>query len=325
MKDKKELMIVDAIRKETNKGNLDNISRTEFYQKYYSRNPEVKWAYLASYVSRNAGWAMTDLKSKPYQILLDERMENQLFLTYERANWLIFNDAYPQLLMYEWSKREGKPYFHLLPKFGVSNWISEKWHEFWQKKDEEKLLIALIVNEQHLIQEPVLNQTYYWKNVFRSSTFKWQDRLHFSTVLFPTKEGHLFGSSVSKFTKVCKRIELGKRLAWLLFHSDEKEALYDFHATTVHTGSRRDYQQFLKRKYPKTPLLRASYSVIHHHIKDERDWSLTVRKNPDRYLTPLKKTNSVPLNIWYEKKLHQMEIAVMVDTLYLKVKEKIRR
>ncbi|MBM7094605.1 MULTISPECIES: DUF2515 family protein [Alteribacter] len=316
MLEQSDQKIIRMIEKETEKGNLDNISRTEFYQKYYIRNPEIKWAYLASFVSRNAGWAMTDLKSRPFAVLLDEKLRNDLFMTYERANWLIFSDAFPQLLIYQWSKRQGKPYFHLLPKFGVSNWISEKWLEFWQKKDEERLMIALIVNEQHLIQRPVLDQTFYKKQVFNSAAFKWQDRLHFSTVLFPDKKGRLTGSSVSDFTKTDKRIELGKKLAWILFHSDQKEEMADFHQSIPHTGSRKDYQRFLKRRYPKTPMVRSSYPVITHHRDFKFDWSIHLLKNPDRYLKQLKPVKRFNLTEWYEEKLHQMEVAVRIEEFY---------
>ncbi|UTW69707.1 DUF2515 family protein [Anaerobacillus sp. HL2] len=49
--------------------------------------------------------------------LLPKKYPEVLFLTYERANWLIFSDAYPQLLLYEKSKQLQKPCFHLLKFF----------------------------------------------------------------------------------------------------------------------------------------------------------------------------------------------------------------
>ncbi|GAA3327359.1 hypothetical protein GCM10020331_066980 [Ectobacillus funiculus] len=46
--------------------NRDNISRTHAYKEYYLRNCEIRWSFLASMVSRNAGWNMTDLEGKYY-------------------------------------------------------------------------------------------------------------------------------------------------------------------------------------------------------------------------------------------------------------------
>lgn len=40
----------------------DNISRTVFYDQFYLKHKEIVWGYLASFVSRNAGWNMTDLE-----------------------------------------------------------------------------------------------------------------------------------------------------------------------------------------------------------------------------------------------------------------------
>lgn len=76
-------------------------------------------------VSRNAGYCMTDLKGVWFQKLLDEKTRKALFLTYEDANWLIFSDAYPQLMIYEWSKTAGKPLFHLLDAFYVSAFMKK--------------------------------------------------------------------------------------------------------------------------------------------------------------------------------------------------------
>ncbi|UOK59911.1 DUF2515 domain-containing protein [Bacillus sp. OVS6] len=61
-------------------------------------------------------------------------MIKALFLTYEDANWLIFSDAYPQLMLYEISKQKGHPLFHLLDEFHVSPFMKREWQIFWRKK-----------------------------------------------------------------------------------------------------------------------------------------------------------------------------------------------
>lgn len=99
--------LLSRIERQTKSKNADNISRTNAYKAFYDRHPEIKWSLLASFVSRNAGWSMTDLKGSLFQLGLRERQQKWFFLAYERANWLIFSDAYPQLLLYHWSKKSG--------------------------------------------------------------------------------------------------------------------------------------------------------------------------------------------------------------------------
>lgn len=103
--------IVHNILSETNSQNRDNISRTVSYASFYKRNPEIRWAMLASLVSRNAGYSMCDLKGDWLPRMLSADTRKHLFLTYERANWLIFQDAFPQLLLYEYSKQQRIPFF----------------------------------------------------------------------------------------------------------------------------------------------------------------------------------------------------------------------
>jgi len=45
-----EQALLTAIKKTTDKLNIDNISRTQAYATFYHRYPEVKWAFLASMV-----------------------------------------------------------------------------------------------------------------------------------------------------------------------------------------------------------------------------------------------------------------------------------
>ncbi len=55
--------LLSRIERQTKAKNADNISRTNAYKSFYDRHPEIKWSLLASFVSRNAGWSMTDLKA----------------------------------------------------------------------------------------------------------------------------------------------------------------------------------------------------------------------------------------------------------------------
>ncbi|MFP3359920.1 DUF2515 family protein, partial [Planococcus sp. SIMBA_143] len=98
-----------------------------------------------------------------------------------RANWTIFDDAAPQLMLYEVSKRRNIPFFDLGQKLEISNFILREWEKFFQTGDEERLMTALIINEQHVIEAPVMEHHTYAKEVFHSFFFTIQDWFHFST------------------------------------------------------------------------------------------------------------------------------------------------
>ncbi|GMA51516.1 hypothetical protein GCM10025857_28730 [Alicyclobacillus contaminans] len=137
------------MERQTRQQNRNNLTRTAAYLDVYRRNPELHWAFLAHMVSRNGGWNMTDLRGEWFQRLTDDRLVDAFFRFLEQANWLIFSDAYPQLLMYEWSKREGRDLSGYLGRFGVSRFMRVVWRWFWQHRNASVLTRALIVNEQN--------------------------------------------------------------------------------------------------------------------------------------------------------------------------------
>ncbi|MFI8705502.1 DUF2515 domain-containing protein [Bacillus sp. NPDC077411] len=311
-----EKELISHIQQQTILANADNISRTKAYQRYYECNKEIRWSFLASMVSRNAGWNMTDLEGKYYPKVLSKEIRKQLFLTYERANWLIFLDAYPQLLLYEYSKRMKKSLFHLLQMFSVSVFMEGEWSRFWHQKNEERLMTALIINEQCIIQKPIIEHPFYQKHIFQTLMFKFQELFHFSAVIFPTITGELYGFSVHQFETLTKRIELGKRLSWLLFHPTYKEFFYTFSSQTVHTGSRFDYEQyFILSKEQNTPQLRDVFSVVFHHRKAEKDWFQTGVDVEKLFLFEEPK-EEVEMTEWFLHKQKQLHFFASLNSLF---------
>ena len=298
-----DLVLFKEINKETNAKNLDNISRTDAYFEFFLQHPEIKWAFLASMVSRNAGWNMCDLEGKWFPGLIGKKLRWQLFLTYERANWLIFSDAFPQLMLYHYSTKINRPMFHLLQYFHVSSFMEEEWLRFWTKKDKKRLMIALIINEQNVIQKPVINHPVYNRLIFHSLFFSIQDYLHFSSVLFPTCRGKLYGASVNGFRRVDKRIDLGKRLADILFAPELFPLFYEFSIHTPHTGSRYDYEQYLIQQTGiDTPRLRDTFPIIQHHVHEFIDWYSAGNLN-EKWLTPeVQHRHPILITDWYLKK-----------------------
>ncbi|WLR43329.1 DUF2515 family protein [Bacillus carboniphilus] len=114
----KKLLI--NIKKKTLQKNKDNLSRTSAYFDFYNNHKEIHWSFLAHLVSRNGGYAMCDLKTKWIENILTNRQQEHFFSFLEAANSWIFQDAYPQLLLYEESKRIKRPLFFLLNQLSCS-------------------------------------------------------------------------------------------------------------------------------------------------------------------------------------------------------------
>ncbi|HEY4602483.1 MAG TPA: DUF2515 family protein [Cerasibacillus sp.] len=263
---------IHYITKQTEEHNFDNISRTKAYFDYYCQNPEVEWTFLASIVSRNAGWNMTDLKLLMFQQLLGKKTCHDLFMTYEEANARIFSDAYPQLLIYALSKNENRPLFHLLHHFNVSQFMQKEWTHFWRSKQKTRLVIALIINEQHVIETPIIQK----HTVFHELPYRIQNIFKLNAVLLPTITGKIYGSYTHGFTKINCRIKLGKTIYSLLFHPRIYPLIYYFSKNIPHTGSRHDYEQFLSTNLPSAPPLRKLYSHIPYLEEGKEDWSLNI-------------------------------------------------
>lgn len=304
-----ERQLIQHILQTTRKGNIDNISRTNCYESFYFRYQEIKWAFLAGLVSRNAGWNMCDLEGKSYSSLLTKQYRSYLFLTYERDNWLIFQDAYPQLLLYHYSTKIGRPLFHLLPYFHVSAFMQQEWFRFWQTGNENRLLYSLIINEQNLIQEPIISKLFYQKKVFQTVPFYLQELFHFNAVIFPTCYGEIFGATVKKFVKLDQRIELGKKLAWILFEMGRLQTFIDFAIHTPHTGSRYDYEKFWLKKR-NTPMLRLTYPIVKQEPLTGISWDKKQRVKKRWFLPPIIKEEEVNMTYWLRKKHIEIELLV---------------
>lgn len=240
-----EKVLLQSIQQQTEELNVNNITRTKAYLDFYNLQPEVKWSLLAHMVSRNAGWNMTDLKGEFLSVILSDTEQINFFRMLERGNWLIFQDAYPQLLLYKESLRLNRPLFHLLPHMGVSIFMETVWSYFWKTRNSDLLSVALIINEQNYIEKRVIQNSDYEQTVLDSLEFKLQEILSMNQILFPFKHDlkiRLLGQTVWHFEELVERIRLGKRLYNLLFA--ERAPLKEVHQWAIknpHTGSRKDF------------------------------------------------------------------------------------
>lgn len=261
-----ELALIEHIQGETARSNRNNVTRTEAYRTVYFRTPELHWALLAHLVSRNGGWNMTDLQGEWLPWLLRPEQREAVFQFLEQANGYIFQDAYPQLLLYERSVREGRSLFHLLPAFGVSRFMTPVWKQFWRERDPVPLTIALIVNEQHYIEKRIVQKPYFREKVLHTLFFGLQSLLQLNGVIFPYGNGQekvrgedsgvlrLSGLILERFEHLEERIEFGKRLYAMLFGIPRVFAgAKGFAGAVKHTGSRADYAPHLFARVRKQP------------------------------------------------------------------------
>ncbi|WLD91685.1 DUF2515 family protein [Alkalihalobacillus sp. AL-G] len=241
-----EQRLVDTINNKTNTLNLNNVTRTQSYIEFYLDHPEIQWALLGHLVSRNGGWNMTDLKGEYLSKLLSEKEQDDFFMFLERGNWLIFQDVYPQFLLYEESLKSNRPLFHLLPYLQVSAFMEPVWNYFWCFGDRYTLAIALVINEQSYLEQRVMKNKQFKSNVIESIEFSLQDLLSLNHILFPVfamfAKTRLVGQSLHYFTSLHERILLGKRLYSVLFDDEERlRNILNWAKRNPHTGSRKDY------------------------------------------------------------------------------------
>lgn len=234
--------IIERIRRETDAANRTNVTRTAAYWDFYARTPELHWAFLAHMVSRNGGWTMTDLQGEHLSRLIGPIRRRNLFRMLERSNALIFHDAYPQLRLYEESKRLGRPLFHLLPAFGVSRFMQPVWERFWDQRQPVELTVCLIINEQQVIEQNVIRDEQIQARVLKSLPNRLQALLHLNHILIPYGDGRLAGVIVERFASLPARIETGKQLYGMLFGIPAvHQGALRFACARPHTGSRSDY------------------------------------------------------------------------------------
>ncbi|MED4959018.1 DUF2515 family protein, partial [Paenibacillus macerans] len=183
-----DLALAEEIAAETSRAGVSNITRTAAYLACYEAYPELHWAFLAHMVSRNAGWNMTDLSGSRMADIIDAEEIRLNYRFLERNNALIFQDAYPQLLLYMKSRERGASHFHLLPYFHVSRFMRPFWERFWIDRGSALLTVGLIINEQNYIEKRVVRHPYFQKYVTGKTKFHLFSLAGLNQVVFPLLE-----------------------------------------------------------------------------------------------------------------------------------------
>lgn len=279
-----ERILIRRIYKETEQHNVNNLTRTEAYLRFFSKHKEIHWAFLAHMVSRNGGYSMTDLKSSLIGHFFDNKKSKIMFDFLERANALIFNDAYPQLLLYEKSKNENTTYFHLLPAFHISKFMIPIWNYFLSSSNSSLLTLALITNEQNYVEKHLMSSQTTKNNIFHTLPYVLQEKMGLTHVIFPYKRYpflryyKLSGIEVHEFSSVSERIQIGKQLYSILFSKQQYDSIYSFANYFSHSGSRSDYWPHLYTKDNHhvhkiySPSLPHAWNDVSHSFPTNQDW-----------------------------------------------------
>ena len=239
---------IHLIKEQTRQHNQNNVTRTQAYFQFYLQHPEIHWAFLGHMVSRNVGWNMTDLKGDLLTKLLPERDQKDFFSFLERGSWLIFQDVFPQFLIYDLSVKRSQEMFHLLPYFHTSTFMETMWCYFWRSGDQSALAIAMVINEQSYLEKRLIQNHHYKKIVTGTISFKMYDFLNLNNTIFPYVAGDkmekasLTGAALRYFTSLHERILFGKKLYSLLFQQEKiLSEVLKWSYEHPHTGSRKDY------------------------------------------------------------------------------------
>ncbi len=329
--------LVDRIRAETKRHNKNNVTRTTAYLTFYNKYPEIRWSFLAHMVSRNAGYFMSDLKGEFLPHILEGKFIDKLYDMLEKGNSMIFEDAYPQLLLYEESKKRGISLFHLSHHFNISPFIEGVWEVHLRREDQSSLLpVAQIINEQSHI-EKALVQTEEYKQLLDSITYRLQEWLKLSQILFPTWPlKYSLGRNMTHFKNLDERIQIGQNLYTTLFQHRYVTKIHNFANTFPHTGSRSDYDHHSFTAFYTSPEKFAKEKLSFFKMKKNRKiyspllldvWKLTFNgpyqssewfEDEEYVLKKMKLIYKYSPSIWitYWSALHKIETVFLFSQYY---------
>ncbi len=224
--------------------NRDNVARTESYLELYAlaraHGVELPWVLMAHLVSRNAGYLMTDLApgGRAASFFTRDALD-ELFLFLERANYLIFDDAWHHVM------------HHALGRTGALDARTPRFmREAWGRYEdataggvtaaaERALVMDLVTNEQNLIEHRVVHNARFERA--RAMVAFFEEAGIDGPVVLPVTAARI---RVGNFARLERRIEAGKRIFDEgLAETHARSAIFAWAAATRHTGSRAAYKE----------------------------------------------------------------------------------
>lgn len=229
-------MTFEDFLRERDERNRDNVARTMSYLELYAfardRGVELPWLLMAHLVSRNAGYLMTDLGvalREPGNVFTDEATR-ELFWFLERANFLIFHDAWHHVL------------HHLLGRTSrlgeeTPRFMRDAWRRYEEKPSERSLVLDLVCNEQNLIEMRVVHHPRFDRARAMIAFFEGIGRE--APIVLPKTDARI---TVGTFAKLERRIETGQRIFdTVLAPRAGRDEIFAWATAHAHTGSRGVY------------------------------------------------------------------------------------
>jgi len=236
-------MTFEQMLSERDARNRDNVSRTMSYLELYAfareRGIELPWVLMAHLVSRNAGYLMTDLGvalREPDNVFTEDATR-ELFCFLERANFLIFHDAWHHML------------HHLLGKTSAlgdetPRFMRDAWHKYESAVPrgidaalERSLVLDLVNNEQNLIEMRVVHHGRFDRAHAMIAFFEGVGRE--APMVLPITDTRIV---VGGFAKLERRIDTGRRIFdTVLADRARRDEIFAWAMKRPHTGSRSVY------------------------------------------------------------------------------------
>lgn len=229
--------------------NVDNVARTDSYLELYAwtraHPPDLPWVLMAHLVSRNAGYLMTDLGRRIAATDDPEArgMMETLFVLLERANFLIFRDAWHHTCLHLLGRSD-----ELAPP-RTPAFMCEAWRRYESALAvngpspalERALVMDLVHNEQHLIHHRAVHHPDLMRGLelLRLIEASGMER----PMVFPWPEpGAAPEIRATNFGAVEARIATGGRIFdTALGERGMREAMFGWAIFHPHTGSRSDH------------------------------------------------------------------------------------
>ncbi len=222
--------------------NQDNVARTASYLELYAltreTGRELPWILMAHLVSRNGGYMMSDVafaRASGQSAFTHAALE-ELFLFLERANYLIFFDAWYHVL------------HHLLGRSTEAARATRFTQAAWLRYEaaaadvvtpalERALVEDLVTNEQRFIEHRVVHHSRFERA--RAIVGVLESVGGEGPLIFPGCEAKI---KVGGFALVKKRIAAGMRIFdEILANRDWREEIFRWALAHPHSGSRAVY------------------------------------------------------------------------------------
>jgi hypothetical protein len=259
--------------------NRDNVARTTSYLELYAfsreRGVELPWILMAHLVSRNAGYLMTDLGvalREPDNVFTADATR-ELFCFLERANYLIFHDAWHHML------------HHLLGRTSAlgdetPRFMRDAWGRYESALArgldaalERSLVLDLVHNEQNLIESRVVHHARFDRARAMVVFFEGVGRE--APIVLPKTDARI---TVGGFVELARRIDTGRRIFdTVLAPRSLRDEIFAWAMAHPHTGSRSAYTQKTRhqatlRDVWKDDAVRASWPGIHAPPEPDPRW-----------------------------------------------------